>query len=138
MAIKPRESWSASYRKRIERAEAAGKSRQAARGHKPREHVTRKPKSALNTKQKSIIKQFAVKQAKLAEGANSKEFYSRMLRQAEAYGMDRFQDVINQARAWHREWVMRKKRGWLTQDFMAAQVMAFVGEPDEPRWLYYH
>lgn len=36
MARKPREQWSAAYRKRIESAERRGLSRQEARGHKPR------------------------------------------------------------------------------------------------------
>ena len=41
MARKPPDQLSAAYRRRIERAEARGVSRQAARGHKPREHVAR-------------------------------------------------------------------------------------------------
>lgn len=39
---KPRDQWSQEYRKRVERAEAKGLTRQQARGHKPKENVTRK------------------------------------------------------------------------------------------------
>jgi hypothetical protein len=42
-----RSDWSAAYRARVERAEAAGKSRQAARGHKAGEHVTRAVRKGL-------------------------------------------------------------------------------------------
>lgn len=35
MASKPRDQWSPAYRRRVERAEAQGKTRQEARGHKP-------------------------------------------------------------------------------------------------------
>lgn len=47
MAGKPRSEWSDTYRKRVERAEAAGKSRQAARGHRGGEHVTRRTNKGL-------------------------------------------------------------------------------------------
>jgi hypothetical protein len=43
MARKPRAEWSDAYRRRIERAEAKGRTRQEARGHKKEEHKTRKP-----------------------------------------------------------------------------------------------
>lgn len=42
MARKPRSELSPAYRRRIERAEARGKTRQQARGHKTKEHVIRK------------------------------------------------------------------------------------------------
>jgi hypothetical protein len=42
MARKPREQWTEAYRRRVERAEKAGLSRQAARGHKePQEYKRR-------------------------------------------------------------------------------------------------
>lgn len=47
MAGKPRSEWSDAYRRRVERAEAAGKSRQAARGHRVAEHVTRRTNKGL-------------------------------------------------------------------------------------------
>jgi len=51
MASKPRSQWSPAYRRRIERAEAAGKTRAQARGHGPKagvkEHVSRKAREAI-------------------------------------------------------------------------------------------
>jgi hypothetical protein len=45
MPSKPRSEWSASYRRRVERGEARGLSKQAARGHKPEEHKTRESRA---------------------------------------------------------------------------------------------
>lgn len=42
MASKPRETWSEAYRKRIERGERLGKTRQQARGKRAGEHRIRK------------------------------------------------------------------------------------------------
>jgi hypothetical protein len=41
MARKPRSEWSEAYRKRVERAERLGKTRQESRGHKPGEAAVR-------------------------------------------------------------------------------------------------
>lgn len=63
MAHKPLDQLSPAYRRRIERAEAKGLTRQAARGHKPREHVRRaeyqrKQHAGLTTPQMRAIKNF--------------------------------------------------------------------------------
>jgi hypothetical protein len=60
---KPRSQWSKAYRRRIERAEAQGKSRQAARGHSRREHVSRKAGAGLTPAQSAAITKFARAQA---------------------------------------------------------------------------
>lgn len=66
MAIKPRENLSPAYLRRIERAEAKGLSRQAARGHKQHEHIERKQKevakSGLTSGQKAQIKKYTARQ----------------------------------------------------------------------------
>jgi Ca2+-binding EF-hand superfamily protein len=68
MATKPLSQLSPAYRKRIEAALAKGKSRQAARGHKVKEHVIRKQKSieatGLTPSQRDAIRKFSVTQAK--------------------------------------------------------------------------
>ena len=71
MATKSRDSWSDAYRRRIERAEAAGKTRQQARGHKEKEHVARKERELLeaqtgkvSSSQKQAMRKFVLEQAK--------------------------------------------------------------------------
>jgi hypothetical protein len=64
---KPRKQWSAAYRKRIEHAEAKGLSRQAARGHRAKEHVTRKEMFGLSAAQSSAVGRFARAQARRDE-----------------------------------------------------------------------
>jgi hypothetical protein len=54
VAQKPRSEWSDTYRRRVERAEAAGKSRQAARGHKAREHVERRQKEKAKAEEGAL------------------------------------------------------------------------------------
>lgn len=49
MARKSLDQLSPAYRRRIERAEAKGKTRQQARGHKAREHVERRQKEAAKS-----------------------------------------------------------------------------------------
>jgi hypothetical protein len=55
MASKPRSEWSDSYRRRVERAEAAGKSRQVARGHKAREHVDRRQREKSKAETEGVL-----------------------------------------------------------------------------------
>ena len=71
MATKSRDQWSEAYRRRIERAEAAGKTRQQARGHKEKEHVARKERELkeaqsgkLTSYQKQQMRKFVLEQAK--------------------------------------------------------------------------
>jgi hypothetical protein len=69
MARKPRSQWSPAYRRRVEAAEAKGKTGPARRGHKPREHVERREKErtklgGLDAYQRGKVDQFALKQAR--------------------------------------------------------------------------
>lgn len=47
MATKRKRNYKAEYARRIARAEAAGKTRQQARGHKPKEHIERARRSKI-------------------------------------------------------------------------------------------
>jgi hypothetical protein len=89
---KPLADLSPAYRRRIERAEAAGKSRQEARGHKSKEHVARRERelrAALTTYERGQVKKFAEKQAKRM-GAEPGEVAAKLRRWAEVHGYDRF------------------------------------------------
>ena len=63
MARKDPSQWTEAYRKRIERALAQGKSKQAARGHKAKEHVTRAERKRaagkITEREKAIIRRWA-------------------------------------------------------------------------------
>ena len=62
MATKPIDQLSPAYRRRIERAMARGKTRQAARGHKVREHVERRQREreryGLRLDQRQVIERW--------------------------------------------------------------------------------
>ncbi len=136
MATKPRNEWSAAYRRRVERAEAAGKTRQAARGHRAAEHRTRRPRGALTTQQKDRVKRFARSQAKRA-GVDYSEFRATMLRHAEAYGMPRFEAIMNKQRQMLGNYKKHPKRQQYNEDEMS-DLIGMFDEADDPRWLYYH
>ena len=136
MATKPRSEWSASYRRRVERAEAAGKTRQAARGHRAAEHRTRRPRGALTTQQKERVKRFARAQAKRS-GVDYSEFRDTMLRHAEAYGMPRFEAIMDRQRRLAATYRRDKSRRQYTEDDMDRLIATF-DEASDVRWLYYH
>lgn len=93
MAAKPSSQWSDAYRRRMERAEAQGKTRQQARGHKAKEHVERKAREVslgmLTSSQRQSVRQFARSQAKKA-GQDPSEMADRMVSWATRQGYDRF------------------------------------------------
>lgn len=136
MATKPRSEWSEAYRRRVERAEAAGKTRQAARGHRAAEHRTRKARGALTTVQKERVKRFARSQAERA-GVDYSEFRDTMLRHAEAYGMPRFDAIMNKQRQLLQNYKKHPKRQQYNEDEMS-DLIGMFDEADDPRWLYYH
>jgi hypothetical protein len=92
MARKPRKQWSKAYAKRIARAEAKGLSRQAARGHKQREHISRKEAKGLTAGQSAAVNNFARKQAKRA-GGDQDEAAHRLKAWTREQGYQRFQEL---------------------------------------------
>jgi hypothetical protein len=90
---KPRKQWSAAYRKRIEAAERKGLSRQAARGHHVKEHVTRKQAAGLTAGQSHSIDAFARKQAHRAGSKNPDEAARLLKVWARENGMGRFRQL---------------------------------------------
>lgn len=66
MSGKPRSEWSEAYRRRVERAEAAGKTRQQARGHREKEHVHRRERERRVAAEKAIAEQRRAEQERIA------------------------------------------------------------------------
>ena len=136
MAVKPREQWSEAYRKRVERGEARGKTKQQARGHKAAEHRTRKSRSELTTTQRERLKRFALKQS-LRMGSDYDDVYSVMRRHAIAATWERFSHMIDEVNTLHRRYKAGAK-DQITIEGMAATVYHWSEAEDAPGWLYYH
>ena len=114
MATKPRSQWSEAYRRRIERAEAAGKSRQAARGHVSREHVSRKAREVAKTgttsSQKAQIDKFARMQANRAESDDPDEAVRLLRLWTAEHGYARFKELRANVNARHKQ---KRERAWV-------------------------
>jgi hypothetical protein len=167
MPGKPRSQWSEPYRKRVERKEAAlraakgGKrltaaeekaARQAGRGHKAKEHITRHEANkakvdmlgGLTAKDRAYVRTQARKiQAETSggeKGHDRAETERRMLEFASKHGADRFRELMKLQQGRRREYVRRQKEGaWIPYggEFWAA-VQADYGIDDEDMyWLWY-
>lgn len=110
------ESLSAAYRKRIERARAKGKSTQGARGHKPKEHVSRRQRELqeaalsgrVTTSQRSIIRKF-VKEAAYKSGQDPDEVWDDYQQFFFDKGWSWFTNLRERQRALHNAWVAAGK-----------------------------
>ncbi len=147
MAQKPRSQWSDAYRRRIERAEAKGKSRQAARGHKVKEHVLRKehelreqaetgkPTSA----QRSIIRRWARKQASKDATADPSEMADAVVSWANEAGWEKFEKLRDTQKSLAKEYRQSgqpygQSHGMEFMDSLAED----IDEEVPSSWLYYH
>jgi hypothetical protein len=119
MATKPRSEWTAAYRRRVERAEAAGKTRQAARGHVVREHVRRKEveqarvaSGAVKTTsaQRQAIRRFARQQAAKVTGGDPETITRSLVRFVDKRGYSAFLAVRQERNRLHLAW-RRAQRG---------------------------
>jgi hypothetical protein len=146
MAKKSRSEWSEAYRRRVERAEAAGKSRQAARGHKSREHVARKERELKQreylglptTSERAVIRKFAHQQAKRT-GDDPTALGDRMIEYATTRGVDRFKTEMARQRGAAADYRRAMKRGTYASIGMSfLEDMAEDGGFPEPRWYFYH
>jgi hypothetical protein len=90
MARKPRSEWTPEYRRRVERGEAKGLSRQAIRGHTRGEHIQRKAAAGLTASQSGAIGRFARQQA-ARRGSDPDEAVNRLKQWARDKGFARFE-----------------------------------------------
>jgi hypothetical protein len=124
MATKPRSEWTAAYRRRVERAEAAGKTRQAARGHVVREHARRKEveqarvasgAAKTTSSQRQAIRRFARQQAAKATGGDPETITRSLVRFVDKRGYSAFLAVRQERNRLHRAW-LRAQRGGSDED----------------------
>lgn len=141
MARKPLSELSPAYRRRIERAQAAGKSRQAARGHKLHEHVERKAKEiekrGVSNAQLANIRNFANRQAKRGD-ADPAHVFVRMKTYVKEHGYTQFIALRDTANSKHRQYLGEQRRKAYTSRGMESleHEQAEFDAPDF--WFFYH
>jgi capsid protein len=142
MAQKPRSQWSEAYRKRIERAEARGLSRQQARGHKAKEHVIRRQrerareaaKADVTTEHKKAIRDY-LRRLPYAK-ARTEESFQRVRREVALRGWDWFVEV----RKTRAEFVRNQRKGQMPGSgyFDVVVELLELEEPELDWLLFYH
>lgn len=150
MARKPRSQWSAAYRRRVERAERAGKTRQQARGHRPREHVTRAQNKTravkrptprqrkLTKRQLKNIHNFARSQSKRMD-ITTRELERELKEFVREEGYEDLDLIMKRQRALRDQYKneVRRKRYATRGEGLLEDISIELGVPNEG-WLYYH
>ena len=157
MARKPRSQWSPEYRRRMERGEARGLSRQAARGHRGGEHIERKAAAGLTASQSGQIGRFARQQA-ARRGSDPDEASRRLKEWTREKGFVRFRELRDkrddrsrEKRQRQTEHYTREGGGRITLHISTGPGMAALdgdvedfdlpdmdGEHDDYGWFFYH
>lgn len=140
MAVKPRDQWSEAYRRRIERAEAAGKTRQQARGHKEKEHIARKERELreattgkLTTYQKQQMRKYVLKQAE--KSRSTSDDLQEVWDDYKDFFFDKGYEWFLRLRTQHRALVKRGRGAVGNME----QLEALAANLDSEAWmLYYH
>src|SRR4051812_636340 len=139
MATRPFEQLSPAYRRRIERALAKGKTRQAARGHKAAEHIERRERerernAGITYDQERSIRRWYENEWD-PHGHKVFPEVETIVEFAQTEGWDQYQQ-------YKREWGKARRR-YLREgetgegEAYLAMITASAGAP-EMSWLYYH
>ena len=138
MAVKPRSEWSEAYRKRIERAEARGVSRQQARGHKAHEHIQRKQtdiaRGLLTTSERQTVRKFAREQSKRI----GEDVTQAMLNWATLNGYEQFKRLRSEQRAIMRQYKSERNSGIYESRGLPMLETLADERGVQPTWYYYH
>lgn len=152
MAGKPRSEWSDTYRRRVERAEAAGKSRQAARGHKAKEHVTRAARNRLRAENLGLTTAADRAYARaygrriaIYLGLDSDDAAAAGGKKLEQIGAANFRAMARRMNAERAAYKREVKAGtWISKGVGYLEAMAAEFEPGPDRepislgWYFYH
>jgi len=139
---KPRErDFKAEYAARLKRAMAKGKTRQQARGHKPREHIARREREikehGASFSQIKSIKSFLARFNPLGfKGVPTEEDLVDFIRE-EGYGaFQEYRRVWDKARRQYLKELANKTYESRGLPYLM-HLTGEAGAPDE-KWLYYH
>ena len=144
MARKPLDQLSPKYRQRIERALAAGKTRQAARGHRPAEHIeraareraARNERHGLTRREREVVSRWAEARARTVRDHSQDDPGRAMVRWAESVGYDKFKRY---RAAWEAERRGYQRRGSVELAPLGALELAAIElELPDVSYLYYH
>ena len=154
MAKKPKSELSEAYRRRIERAEAKGLSRQAARGHKAGEHITRKEhrlkpqqtaSGQLTGTQKGQLTRYAKEQARripieINNDPNGEfiEFRDALIAWTTLNGYGAFIAVREGRRALVAQYANGKSKRFRDPSIIGTIQLQSGVPSSDPRWFYYH
>jgi hypothetical protein len=103
MARKPRSEWSPTYRARIERGEAKGKTPQQARGHRAGEHIQRKEGKGLAPSLSARVDRFARQQARRAGSGDPDQAVRLLKAWTREHGARRFDALDRRVKRHERE-----------------------------------
>ena len=141
MAGKPRDQWSDAYRRRIERAEARGKSHQEARGHRPGEARRRaereRREEGLRGGERAAVRRWATRRyagdVVVIDPDDAVEW-------AASVGYDTFKEMREQLRELNRQYRRELVNGTYVKGGHAQywQGLNSMFEPPDISWLYYH
>jgi hypothetical protein len=145
VASKPRSEWTEAYRRRIERAEARGKSHQQARGHVAKEHVVRREHEraevakhgGLTSPQRAAIRKFAAAQA-VRMGEEREDVQESMLAYSHNHGWSAFEAVRDRQRELRSDWKRQGRPYGQGRGVKFLQNWSDFHDDADIGWLYYH
>ncbi len=144
MARKPTDQLSPPYRRRIENAEKKGRTRQSARGHKPREHVARKKREIeenqiSSQQERTIVGWYARTYNPAGYPGDARADLDNVLEFTRENGYERF---VQWRKIWDaaRRTYLRELEDGSYASRGEPYLIWLAGEADQSElsWLYYH